>query len=201
MVKSPAVETPPDVRREVLNAAISIIKTSGVEALSMREVARQANVSHQAPYHYFVDRAGIFAAIAEEGFTALEIAFRHTIVTSNNHLRDSLSTYVRFAIAHPGHARVMFRADICGISTHPATQLAADRAYLGLLDLANQVNPELSKTTDAFLLPTVLWSMAHGLANLIIDGPLMNKMPTELTVDALVDKVGTYFAANFNVKK
>ena len=65
-----------DVRRLVLDAAIAIIEADGAESLSMREVARRAGVSHQAPYHYFGDRSGIFAAISEEGFTFLARAFR-----------------------------------------------------------------------------------------------------------------------------
>ena len=65
-----------DVRRLVLDAALDIITSSGAESLSMREVARRAGVSHQAPYHYFGDRSGIFAAISEEGFSALAGAFR-----------------------------------------------------------------------------------------------------------------------------
>jgi len=55
------------LRRQVLDAAVAIAATSGPDVISMREVARLAGVSHQAPYHHFGDRAGIFAAISEEG--------------------------------------------------------------------------------------------------------------------------------------
>ena len=60
----------PDVKRAVLDAAIAIIAADGPDALSMREVARRADISHQAPYHHFADRAGILAAISEEGYRA-----------------------------------------------------------------------------------------------------------------------------------
>jgi AcrR family transcriptional regulator len=66
MVPAPS-EQHGDVRRLVLDAAIAIIELDGAESLSMREVARRAGVSHQAPYHYFGDRSGILAAISEEG--------------------------------------------------------------------------------------------------------------------------------------
>ena len=59
------------LRRQVLDAAVAIAATSGTDAISMRELARLAGVSHQAPYHHFGDRAGIFAAISEEGFRFL----------------------------------------------------------------------------------------------------------------------------------
>ena len=75
MVPAPS-EQHGDVRRLVLDAAVAIIELEGAESLSMREVARRAGVSHQAPYHYFSDRSGIFAAISEEGFAGLAQAFR-----------------------------------------------------------------------------------------------------------------------------
>jgi AcrR family transcriptional regulator len=59
------------LRRTVLDAAVAISAVSGPDAISMREVAREAGVSHQAPYHHFTDRSGIFAAICEEGFRQL----------------------------------------------------------------------------------------------------------------------------------
>jgi AcrR family transcriptional regulator len=56
------------LRRTVLDTAVAISANSGPDAVSMREVAREAGVSHQPLYHYFTDRLGIFAAICEEGF-------------------------------------------------------------------------------------------------------------------------------------
>ena len=56
-----------DLRRKVLKASLALIEAGGLDRLSMREVARQAGVSHQAPYHHFGDREAILAAIATEG--------------------------------------------------------------------------------------------------------------------------------------
>ena len=50
-----------DVRGEILKAALDLMNQGGLGALSMREVARRAGVSHQAPYHYFTDREAILA--------------------------------------------------------------------------------------------------------------------------------------------
>ena len=187
-----------DVARAVLDAAIEIIATDGPDQVSMREVARRAGVSHQAPYHHFTDRAGIFAAISEEGFRNFTAEFRRTFDTSSDPLADCLRTYVGFALAHPGHFRVMFRSDICGVETHEPTRAAADEAFLALLDFAALVNPAAGQGPDAFALPTLLWSQAHGLATLLIDGPLRNKLPPELTIDALVDSVAALVARSMD---
>jgi len=187
-----------DVKRAVLDAAIEIIATDGPEALSMREVARRADISHQAPYHHFTDRAGILAAISEEGFRAFAAEFRATLSSSSSPLTDCLRTYVRFAMEHKGHFRVVFRSDICGVETHEPTRAAADEAFLALLDFAALVNPAAAQGPDAFTLPTLLWSQAHGLATLLIDGPLRNKLPPELTIDALVDSVAALVARSMD---
>lgn len=177
-----------DVRRAVLDAAIEIITTDGPDQVSMREVARRAGVSHQAPYHYFTDRAGIFAAISEEGFREFTAEFRNALDGSSDPLVDCLRSYVRFALAHKGHFKVMFRSDICAIATHQATREAADNAYLALLDLAATAGNG-SATADAVTLPVLLWSQAHGLATLLVDGPLAAKLPPELAINDLVDAV------------
>jgi AcrR family transcriptional regulator len=184
---SPTAHAPGEVRRAVLDAAIDIIRTDGPDQVSMREVARRAGVSHQAPYHHFVDRSGIFAAISEEGYRLFTRDFRSTATTSTDVLAEMLRAYVRFALAHQGHFKVMFRADICGVQTHDATREAADEAYLTLLDLAARVDPH--STSGALALPTLLWSQAHGLATLLIDGPLARKLPPEVSVETLVDSV------------
>lgn len=177
-----------DVRRAVLDGALDIIATEGAEAVSMREVARRAGVSHQAPYHYFGDRAGIFAAISEEGFRAFTDAFREALDQPGDVAANCLRAYVSFAIEHKGHYRVMFRSDICGIETHELTMNAADEAFLTLLDLAEAVDPQRDPS-DAMALPVALWAQAHGLATLIIDSPLLAKLPPESNLDELINKI------------
>lgn len=189
-----------DVQRAVLDAALDIIATDGVEAVSMREVARRSGVSHQAPYHYYGDRAGIFAAISEEGFRQFTGSFRAALALPGDVAANCFQSYVSFAIEHRGHYRVMFRADICGIHTHEKTMQAADEAFLTLLDLADAVDPNRN-AADALTLPIALWSQAHGLATLLIDGPLLHKLPPETNVADVIAKVATLSSWSHNENK
>ena len=175
-----------DVPRLVLDAALAIIETSGAETLSMREVARRAGVSHQAPYHYFGDRSGIFAAIAEEGFIGLAEGFRIALTDEENPAKCSLAAYVHFALEHRGHFRVMFRPDISGVVTHPTTKNAADSAYDELMNLVNRTIGMPADAHTAATWATLLWSVAHGLATLLIEGPIEAQLPSDI---ALVDHI------------
>jgi AcrR family transcriptional regulator len=169
-----------DVRRQVLDAAIDIIAREGVEHVSMREVARRAGVSHQAPYHYFGDRAGIFAAISEEGFTVLASAFqqvqRDGTIDPKSPAKAGLATYLRFARDHVGHFRVMFRTDISGLSSHPEANECADKAFAELLTMVARTIGHSTDPKDALTFAIMLWSQAHGLATLFLDGPLESKL-------------------------
>lgn len=177
------------VQRAVLDSALEIISTEGPEAVSMREVARRAGVSHQAPYHHFTDRSGIFAAIAAEGFDTLAAAFRPVLADDTHPARRCFEAYVRVAMEHPGHFRVMFRADLNGIADHPATEAAAESAFNELLKMVDRTIGRPAAAEESFTWATLMWSAAHGFATLLIDGPLERKLPIGVVVDQLITDV------------
>src|SRR5579863_8499862 len=101
-----------DLRREILNASLALISEKGVGALSMRQVASRAGVTHGAPYHHFADRAAILAALAEEGFLILAEALRSALgdIPPSNHRGrfEAIGlTYFGFAVTHPAHFQLM----------------------------------------------------------------------------------------------
>jgi AcrR family transcriptional regulator len=67
-----------DLRRAVLDAAVAAIAESGPAALSLRDLARRAEVSHAAPAHHFGDKAGVLTALAAEGYALLADALLET---------------------------------------------------------------------------------------------------------------------------
>src|SRR5688572_18370929 len=91
-------------RSAVLAAAARLIEKEGVAGLSVREAARRAGVSHNAPYRHFRDRDSLLAGLAEEGAVILERALE------GRSGRELGEAYVRFALAHPQRFRLMFRA-------------------------------------------------------------------------------------------
>ena len=60
-----------DLRAALLASAAQILEEQGVASLSLREVARRAGVSHNAPYRHFPDRDSLLAQMAAEGFGQL----------------------------------------------------------------------------------------------------------------------------------
>lgn len=100
-----------DLRRALLAAAAEAITENGVAALSMRDLARRAGVSHAAPAHHFGDKAGLLTALATEGYELLARALATSRLASNSFLEMGVS-YVRFAVTRRAHFEVMFRPDL-----------------------------------------------------------------------------------------
>ena len=166
------------LRDKVIKAAVDYIAESGPEGLSFRQIAADAGVSHQAPYHHFGDRGAIFTEIAREGFQ------KFTEVMGAPPRRDEdinlavrlCERYVNFAITNKGYFRVMFRADLCHMNESPETQKAADAAFDTLLHAVEEILGDSASVDDIRVQATAMWAVAHGLATLLIDGPLEQKI-------------------------
>lgn len=163
-----------DLRRALLDAALELIAESGVSALSLRAVARRAQVSHAAPYHHFADRGALVAAVAEEGFWALRSAMLARIdgvCSPAQQLQASGIAYVRFALEHPAHFRVMFSAELAERSTYAGLKeaAAASHAVLEEAIVRCQAAGEV-RSGDPRVLSGAAWSLVHGVATLILDG-------------------------------
>lgn len=178
-----------ETRRAVLDAAVAMVADGGPDSVSMREVARRAGVSHQAPYHHFTDRSGIFAAITAEGFDLLGSRFEEALTGDDRPARSCFEAYLRTALEHPGHFRIMFRADLCGVATHDAARSAADAAYARLQDLVERTVGTSSSPRATAAWSSLMWSTAHGFATLLLDGPLALKLDPAVPLNAHVGDV------------
>ena len=162
-----------DLRSELLRTSRQLLDEAGPSALSMREVARRAGCTHQAPYHYFANREAILAALVCEGFDELadRLAVAHEgLGSADLHavLVASGNAYVEFALRHPGVFRVMFRPDVCDPERFPEVVQAGQRARRELARLAKAVMGDGAQVEAEVL----IWSGVHGLASLLLDGPL-----------------------------
>src|SRR5687767_3479304 len=104
-----------DLRRALLQAAVRTIRTHGVDGLTLRGVGSTLGVSRTALYRHFTDKAALLAAVAAEGFRMLREELARAWEESGRALTGFEAmgrAYVRFAVAHPSHYRVMFGADI-----------------------------------------------------------------------------------------
>ncbi|MFC9339732.1 TetR/AcrR family transcriptional regulator [Streptomyces sp. NPDC057020] len=146
------------LRQAVLDAALDVIAAEGPGALSLRDLARRAGVSHAAPAHHFKDRTGLLTALATEGYGLLAEA-----LAAAPELRERGVRYVRFAIEHPAHFQVMFQPDLLR-ADDPDLLAAKERASAEL----RAGVAELTDVPDARTAGIAAWSLAHGFATLLL---------------------------------
>ena len=157
-----------------------VVEKEGVAALSLNALSRRAGVSSGAPYHHFESREQLLAAIAEQGFELLVAEMQRATDAAAGDARAHLEAigrgYIRFALAHRGHFRVMFRPELL-------TQLGKERkegvsadAFLVLQRAVERCQADgLAPPGDAVPLILLAWSAVHGASALWIDGSLCNE--------------------------
>src|ERR1700737_188440 len=149
-----------DLRTAILTEAARLVSERGADRVSLRELAREAGVSHAAPAHHFTDRRGLFTALATQGFQLLTEA----LIAARPQFADSALAYVRFALEHPGHYQVMFNRSL--LETSDAELAAAEAA--AAIELArgvttlNDPNPQ----ADPAGAQLAAWSLVHGFSTL-----------------------------------
>ena len=189
-----------DLRRVLLEASLVLIDDRGIGALSLREVARKAGVSHSAPYHHFPDRGSLLSAIAEEGFAQLAEQMADARARAP-HARARLEAcglaYIRFALRSPALFKVMFRPELSARSEEGAVAKSSTPALDTLTRaIIEAQEAKLAPAGDPMPLVLTCWSTVHGLASLWLDGPLAHVHRTfGASADKLAATVSSTLAA------
>jgi AcrR family transcriptional regulator len=107
-----------NLRAALLGEAERTLRDQGIDALSLRDLARQAGVSHAAPRRHFADRQALLDALATSGFTRLGDDVRAAIDAADedypSRLRAVATAYVRFATRDAALLELMFAAKNAG---------------------------------------------------------------------------------------
>jgi AcrR family transcriptional regulator len=145
-----------DLPAALVRAAEEILEKQGVGALTLREVARKAGVSHGAPYRHFQSLDHLLAAVAEQGFRQLGEALKGRAPAEMG------EAYVSFALGHPALFRLMFSGAL------PGTGETARGVYRSLVE-ALSGQREIAQPERA---AAAAWALVHGLSTLLLDGHL-----------------------------
>jgi AcrR family transcriptional regulator len=142
--------------------------------VSLRGIARRAEVSHAAPKYFFGDRAGLLTAIAAQGFTELTDRLRAVADAGGPDLGALGRAYVHFGLEHPALFALMFRPDELH-PDDPKLQLAQAES-IGVLASAMTLIDVGGDQPEGVppLMALVSWAFAHGLVALVRDGALQN---------------------------
>ena len=175
-----------DLRHALLTAGIELARAGGPDAVVLREATRRAGVVPNAAYRHFASHQALLMAVRAAALSALAVAMETELAQPHPQRRDAAAFaranlravgagYLRFAQTEPGLFRTAFVAtDDVRVTNDPAMSGNSGLNPFQLLGAA------LDKFVDAGLIAParrpgaefLAWSAVHGLAKLIIDGPL-----------------------------
>lgn len=181
-----------NLRTALLEAAAGIIGETGLEGLTLREVARRAGVSHAAPKHHFADKAQLVRELVIESFADFAAVLRRADrgTSGDERLRNLGNAYVRWAFANPDRFRLLFRPELRGGDEDGAIASAADDAYQLVLDAVSAGQKDRTVIAgDPADVALAAWSAAHGVATLLIDGPFRTRGGSMAAARRAIDRL------------
>jgi AcrR family transcriptional regulator len=177
-----------DLKAAILQRAATLVAERGADGISLRELARAAGVSHAAPAHHFIDRRGLFTALATEGYQLLAAA----LTDARPKFIDAARAYVAFALDHPGHYEVMFdrslydEADPGLVAASTAAGAELNRGVATLTDGHAKRDPEAAALAA--------WSLVHGFSLLWLNEAVDTSGDPVATIERLAGVLFDDFA-------
>lgn len=181
-----------DLRAALLEAALAIVNETGPAALSIREVARRAGVSHAAPYRHFRNRDALIEGVVEEGFALLQQAMLRRMADASadplEQFAASGTAYVEFALEYPSHYRVIFGGNL--LSREASQHRAGDEVLAAMIDSLRQCQAlGIVRAGDPVHQALAIWSLIHGFVSLLIDHRIDHLLGSGHTLEAIRDAV------------
>ena len=193
-----------DLRHALIAAGTELARVGGPDAVVLREATRRVGVSPNAAYRHFADRRALLEAVCSAAQSRLAVAIENELATvktagapakvARARLRAVGTAYLRFAQKEPGLFRTAF-------STSRDLENVGDPARAGASRLSplQLLGSVLDELVDAGAMPKerrpgaefLAWSSVHGLAMLLIDGPLraLDRKKAHAIIERLLDMV------------
>lgn len=176
---SPKIVTPEEqkkVRVCILDAARTLFVERGIEAVSMREIAKKIKYSATTIYNYFADKDALLQAICDEDFLTLANEMQAIMQLPNSIIRIQAlcNQYAKFALSYPSHYRLMFMTPqkICNLETSQIQRGNAEQDAYALLKWVTKeaFDAQLFRADvdDYELIAQTLWASIHGVCSLEI---------------------------------
>lgn len=161
-----------DLKNALIRAGIEILSKEGLQALSLRNVAKKAGVSHAAPYAHFADKQALIAAIAAEGYKKLY----QQLVMAQNSKNDAFDrllavarAYIQFAIDEPDHFKITFSGIVEVEQNYPEYVDQSKQCFALLVAVVAECQAESILKSDNIQFTAIsIWATLHGFVQLYL---------------------------------
>jgi len=169
-----------NLKEELLQTALEMIDTDGLDSITLRDLTQRLGTSRTAVYRHFESKEALILGVIEKGYERLNLLFTPIFEDRTQSVAERFESmgraYLDFALEHPNLYRLLFgeryrkeREEICDYKDE--TQATGLYALIGLL-LEAQEEGIIAKV-NPIVQAAMVWASIHGLASLLIDGHLM----------------------------
>lgn len=180
-----------DLKNALIQAGLEILAREGLEALSLRKVAKQAGVSHAAPYAHFADKQALIAAISTEGhrriYDKISVVLAAYPDNPKTQLREVALAYLQFSQDEPALFRITFAGAVAQERNYPDLVEMAHRNFAfihGIVVRGQETG--IFPPGSALVLTQILWAAVHGMITLIQQGQVSSAVLTQVSPRNLV---------------
>jgi AcrR family transcriptional regulator len=170
-----------DLKNALIQAGVKILAREGVSGLSLRKVAKQAGVSHAAPYSHFADKQALIAAISTEGFKQLHTQIEDISSVNKTNpaalLVETAWAYMQFALNEPDRFKLMFSSVLEKEKEYPDFVEYSQKNFSQIVEVVKICQfAEILHAGPAEITAVGVWSTVHGLIMLILEGQIPHSM-------------------------
>ena len=159
-----------ELKDACIEAAQAVIAEHGIEKLSLRDVARRLNVSHQAPYKHYPSRDHLLAEVIRRCFRRFTVA-----LNSRNRSDDPIedmralgTSYLSFALQNPLEYRLMFGTPWPQVQVSPELVIDCQHSFNVLREALTPLYAGTGAGADVIDADAMfVWSSMHGLATIL----------------------------------
>jgi AcrR family transcriptional regulator len=175
-----------NLRAALLAEAERTLRDQGIDQLSLRDLARQAGVSHAAPRRHFADRQALLDALAEAGFLRLGDELRAAIDEAGDsyqmRLRAAATAYVRFATQDAALLELMY---VVKRSQHSAALDDAFGRLFTTFDALIRQGQQAGalRSGDPGRVRLLVLATIQGIAALVTSGGIDDRVTKDLIAD------------------
>ncbi len=164
-----------DLKTEFVKTGLKILREQGIDALSLREIARRVGVTATAAYRHFNDKNHIINELIVEIYNLLAEVLKKSINDISNDPYGGFGklcwSYISFALKYPNYIKIIFREQHDN-SSHSILESSQEVAKIWLsLVIKNQKEGRF-REDDPRKIHLAIWSIIQGIVILFVNKQL-----------------------------
>ncbi len=182
------------LRKEILDVSKDLLIKDGFSKMSMRRIAKRANVTATSIYLHFKNKDDLLLALIEESIHNLKEVLVEVMDPSKGfiqQLEEMARAYIRFALEHPKEYEIIYMVRPEEMPKYPREKFNEVRNAYELLAgiISDGKANSLIDVDDPLICAYTIWAQIHGVVSVILNRRLDTRIPQQKFIDQAVDHI------------